>query len=126
MVSSIIILMLVVAVLLTLVVLIQNPKGGGLSSEFGGNSTQMFGVQRTGDILEKLTWGFFAFLIVAALGVNFLAGSGQPGENNSELNVESNVALPRSATPSPAPTTGNAQPAPANSGAKPAAPQPAK
>lgn len=34
----------------------QNPKGGGLSSVFGGTSSAQFGVQRTNDFMEKATW----------------------------------------------------------------------
>ena len=50
------ILITLVCVLLVLVVLVQNPKGGGLNSSFGGGaSEQMFGVKRTSDFLEKFT-----------------------------------------------------------------------
>ena len=46
-----------VSILLILVVLVQNSKGGGLSSQFGGNSSNQFmGVQKTNDLLEKITW----------------------------------------------------------------------
>ena len=47
------------SLLLILVVLAQNPKGGGLSSQLGGAGvSQVMGVKKTGDLLEKLTWGF--------------------------------------------------------------------
>jgi preprotein translocase subunit SecG len=66
-----IVLILFVAVLLVLVVLAQNPKGGGLASNFGGaGSSQLMGVKKTGDLLEKLTWGFVIALIVLALSIN--------------------------------------------------------
>jgi preprotein translocase subunit SecG len=35
--------------------MVQNPKGGGLSSTFG-NSQQIGGVQKTTDFLDKSTW----------------------------------------------------------------------
>jgi preprotein translocase subunit SecG len=39
------------------VVLIQNPKGGGVDSTFGGQSAnQMFGAAKSTDFVEKLTW----------------------------------------------------------------------
>lgn len=41
----------------------QNPKGGGLSSTFGG-STAQFGVQRTNDFMEKATWVLASIIIV--------------------------------------------------------------
>ena len=54
-----------VSILLILVVLVQNSKGGGLSSQFGGNSSNQFmGVQKTNDLLEKTTWTL-AIIIVS-------------------------------------------------------------
>ena len=54
-----------VSILLILIVLVQNSKGGGLSSQFGGNSSNQFmGVQKTNDFLEKATWTL-AIIIVA-------------------------------------------------------------
>lgn len=38
--------------LLILIVLVQNPKGGGLSSTFAG-SNQILGVKKTNDFLEQ-------------------------------------------------------------------------
>ena len=35
--------------------MVQNPKGGGLSSSLGG-SQMMGGVQKTTDFLDKSTW----------------------------------------------------------------------
>lgn len=56
------------AILLVLVVLAQNSKGGGLSSQFGGSgASNLIGVKKTGDILEKLTWGFALAIIVLTL-----------------------------------------------------------
>ena len=53
------------SLLLILVVLAQNPKGGGLSSQFGGAGvSQVMGVKKTGDLLEKLTWWFFDYHII--------------------------------------------------------------
>ncbi len=50
-------LIIFVSFLLVLVIMVQNPKGGGLSSSFGGNSQQIGGVKKTGDFLDKSTWG---------------------------------------------------------------------
>ena len=65
--TVILILALVICVILALVVLIQNPKGGGLSGTFGGAANQMFGVKRTGDDIEKITWGLGIALMVLSL-----------------------------------------------------------
>ena len=51
MVTLLIILLIIFCIALALFVLIQNPKGGGLAT--GGSGSNMFGVQRTGDVLEK-------------------------------------------------------------------------
>lgn len=56
MVTFLVILGILLCILLVLVILIQNPKGGGLSSGFS-SSNNIIGVQRTGDFLEKGTWG---------------------------------------------------------------------
>ncbi|ARS34900.1 preprotein translocase subunit SecG [Pontibacter actiniarum] len=66
-----------VCVLLVLVVLAQNPKGGGLSSQFGGSTSQLMGVKRTGDLLEKLTWGFAIGLVVLTLATHMIGANGE-------------------------------------------------
>lgn len=62
-------LIVICSVLLVLVVLAQNSKGGGLSSQFGGSSTsQIMGVKRTGDLLERMTWGLAFVILLLSLG----------------------------------------------------------
>ena len=107
--TAIIILIVIVSVLLIIAVLVQNPKGGGLSSEFGGGATsQMFGVQRTGDLIENLTWGFFTIMLVGALatGVFYKSGTATTSSTN-DLDVESSQTVPVAPAPvmPTAPTT---------------------
>ena len=65
--AVIISVILFVAVLLILVILAQNSKGGGLSNQFGGaGASQVMGVKKTGDFLEKLTWGCAIALSISA------------------------------------------------------------
>ena len=82
------IIIIVVAVLLALVVLAQNPKGGGLAAGFTGAS-QIGGVQRTADFLEKSTWSLAAVLMVLCLvssaGSSTRAGSGDPLDEKIEV-----------------------------------------
>jgi preprotein translocase subunit SecG len=59
-------IILFVSILLILIVLVQNPKGGGLSSSFS-SSNQFMGVKRTADFVEKATWGFAAALLVLSI-----------------------------------------------------------
>lgn len=56
------ILIIIASIILGLIVLIQNPKGGGLSSSFGGVGNQLMGVKQTTDVLEKGTWIFSAIV----------------------------------------------------------------
>jgi preprotein translocase subunit SecG len=60
------IIIIILAALLALVVLAQNPKGGGLAAGFTGAS-QIGGVQRTADFMEKATWTLASALMVLCL-----------------------------------------------------------
>ncbi|MDX9704185.1 MAG: preprotein translocase subunit SecG [Weeksellaceae bacterium] len=67
------IVIIAVCVILTLVVLSQNPKGGGLSSTFGGSGGgQMFGVQRTNQFLDNATWTLAGLIVVLIITANVL------------------------------------------------------
>ena len=69
------VLVLIASFLITLVVLLQNGKGGGLASNFvAGNQT--FGVRQTADILEKITWGLAAFVLVVTIVTSFTLNKG--------------------------------------------------
>lgn len=63
--------------MLVLVILAQNSKGGGLSSQFGGSgASNIIGVKKTGDLLERLTWGFLIAIMVIALSSNLVSPNG--------------------------------------------------
>ena len=64
------ILIFITCVLLLLVILVQNPKGGGLSSTFG-DGNQFMGVKKTSDFLEKSTWTLALALVALTLLSNF-------------------------------------------------------
>ena len=64
------ILILITCGLLLLVILVQNPKGGGLSSTFG-DGNQFMGVKKTSDFLEKSTWTLAIALVALTLLSNF-------------------------------------------------------
>lgn len=93
-----------ICVLLILVVLAQNPKGGGLSSQFGGSTSQLMGVKRTGDLLEKLTWGFAIALVVLTLGTHMMISSASNTSAGSSINEQRarQSALPGAPAASPA------------------------
>ena len=54
-----VILIVIAAILMIGIVLIQESKGGGLSSSFAGYN-QVAGVRKTTDFIEKATWGLAA------------------------------------------------------------------
>ena len=77
------VLIVIAALLLGLVVLIQNPKGGGLSSGFAG-SAQIGGVKRTADFLEKATWYLGIALFVLCLASTSLSTSARPATEEEQ------------------------------------------
>ena len=104
--TAIVILILIVCFLLALVVLAQNPKGGGISSQFSaGGAASMMGVKRTGDLLEKLTWGFAIGLVLLALSTHMLTntGAGPARSVNQQRALETRLPAPAPAPGAPAP-----------------------
>jgi preprotein translocase subunit SecG len=88
-----IILALVSAFFLVIVVLAQNSKGGGLSNQFGGSgASTLIGVKKTGDLLERLTWGFAIAIMAFSLATNFVNPTGAaPTDNLLEKAKEQQV-----------------------------------
>ena len=84
------------SLILILVVLAQNPKGGGLSSQFGGAGVSLvMGVKKTGDLLEKLTWGFsIAILLLTLLSNIFLTENQNYIESPNIENVQGQAPIP--------------------------------
>lgn len=111
-----IVLIVIVAVLLVISVLVQNPKGGGVSSGWGINTNQ-FGVRNTTDFLEKTTWVLVGLLLVLSISINSIytgykdVDSDTPSSINVEKAQEGSAQLPSSA----APAETSEEPAPAAS-----------
>ncbi|MFN4083567.1 MAG: preprotein translocase subunit SecG [Bacteroidia bacterium] len=89
MLTFIVILIIVASLLLTLVVLIQNPKGG-ISSNFIAPS-QVMGVKRSTDVIEKATWILAATLIVLSLLSNFFIPSTGEGESINDTRLKDEI-----------------------------------
>lgn len=102
-----IILLIIVCIAISLFVLIQNPKGGGLAT--GGSGSNMFGVQRTGDVLEKGTWVLLTVIVVLTLSITTIAKSGGSSASGGDSKIQEQ--LDKTATPSP---IGGGTVAPAN------------
>ena len=97
-----IIITIIICVLLGLIVLIQNPKGGGLSSNFAGSS-QLMGVQKTGDILEKGTWVLAISIMVLSLIINVsVKGGAQKGDDPDTKKMIQKASQPSATAPVPA------------------------
>jgi preprotein translocase subunit SecG len=91
------------AVLLVLVILAQNAKGGGLTSQFGGSSaSNIIGVKKTGDLLEKLTWGFIVAIMALSLllSTSFVTPNTQSGSSN-EILERAGEQAPANVNPNP-------------------------
>lgn len=97
--TFIIVLIIVAVVFLVLAVLMQNSKGGGVS-QMGGGATQVMGVKRTGDVLEKITWGLGIFILTMCLVSNMAI---ETGSNNgmTTKNVEKASQLKKVTTQQP-------------------------
>jgi preprotein translocase subunit SecG len=97
-----IVITIILCVLLGLIVLIQNPKGGGLASNFSGSS-QLMGVQKTGDFLEKGTWVLAISIMVLSLIINVsVKGGAQKGSDAQDTEMIKRISKP-SAAPASAP-----------------------
>lgn len=72
----------------------QNPKGGGLSSTFGG-STAQFGVQRTNDFMEKATWVLASVIIVLIFLSVILTAKPAANYNDAPVKKEKQLQLHR-------------------------------
>jgi len=86
----------IVCFLLILAIMVQNPKGGGLSSSFGG-SQQLGGVQKTTDFLDKSTWTLGGILIALILLSSLSFDGG--GATGSKILGEEEMNVPTTTIP---------------------------
>jgi preprotein translocase subunit SecG len=103
------------AVLLVLVILAQNAKGGGLTSQFGGSSaSNIIGVKKTGDLLEKLTWGFVVAIMVLSLvaSTKYVLPEGRQMPSNEIIDRAGEQSAPADVTPGLNLDTTGQQPSP--------------
>ena len=110
------VLITIVSFLLIVVVMVQNPKGGGLSSSIGGPQV-MGGVQKTTDFLDKSTWTLATILVALILFSSLSFSTSYSGEDS--LTDDSAVPAKQAAPANGAATT------PAAPAAQPVTPAPA-
>ena len=65
-----------VCLFLILVVLLQQGRGGGLGSAFGGASQQVFGGRGAGNFMTRLTWICATLFILTSVSLAYIASSG--------------------------------------------------
>ena len=87
-----VILIVIAAVLMIGIVLIQESKGGGLSSSFAGYN-QVAGVRKTTDFIEKATWSLAAIMVVISVACAWVAPTASADQSVME-NVENPVTNP--------------------------------
>jgi preprotein translocase subunit SecG len=97
MIFALVAVIAILAVLMILIVLAQDSKSGALSSNFG--ASQVMGVKRTTDLLEKLTWGFMIGIMVLTMSSKFIQGSEEVSDSPTSINVEKAKSKPTAAQP---------------------------
>lgn len=97
--TILVVLIVLASILLTIVVLLQNGKGDSMASNFvAGNQT--FGVRQTANMLEKVTWGLVAFIMVVSVISSFTMGT--QGTQVDITDKIENAATEQPAFPAPA------------------------
>uniref|UniRef100_A0AB33JJB0 Protein-export membrane protein SecG n=4 Tax=unclassified Prevotella TaxID=2638335 RepID=A0AB33JJB0_9BACT len=114
-----VILIVLASILMVAVVLIQESKGGGLSSNFSSSNTIM-GVRKTTDVVEKTTWGLAIAMVLFSIVCAYVA----PQATTEQSVMEQSATETQTTNPTntqgfgasqqqTAPATGNQQSAPA-------------
>jgi preprotein translocase subunit SecG len=110
------IFLFIISVVLILAVLVQNSKGGGLAANFTGS--QVMGVRRTADFLEKATWWLAGSLLFLSILANIVIPRQKEEEKKSVIQEQIQNAIDPNSVPNfptTAPQQGQEQ-TPANQG----------
>ncbi len=81
------IIIILASILLVFVVFVQNPKGGGLSSDFG-SAHQLGGVQKTNDFIDKATWSLAGIVAVLSIILTLRMKSPEPVVQEQPVQTE--------------------------------------
>ncbi len=109
------ILHVIACLFLILVVLLQQGRGGGLGSAFGGATTQqVFGGRGAGNLLTRLTSLFAAVFMATSVGLAYLASAGdiklRAAAARSSVTTTQTTPLPLPSAPPAAPPTPGSPP----------------
>lgn len=89
------VLLIIVSLFILAIVLVQNPKGGGaMGSAFGSAASNIIGVQKAGDTLERLTWGAAILLLILAVGSTFFLPKQAVSTKSKIESVKGTTAAP--------------------------------
>jgi len=80
------------------IVLIQESKGGGLSSQFS-SSNSIMGVRKTTDVVEKATWGLAIAMVVFSVVCAYVAPQSVTSESVLEKTATETQATNPNTTP---------------------------
>ena len=109
-----VVLIVLIALLMIFIVLIQESKGGGLASNFS-SSNAIMGVRKNTDVVEKLTWGLAAAMVIISVACAYVAptavGESSVMENSATTEQTALPAMPGASN------AAGAQKAPATQGA---------
>ena len=86
-------IVLLSSVLLILVVYVQNPKGGGLSSDFGSPG-QLGGVKKTNEFIDRLTWSLAGIIVLVSILITVRQPKPQKKEDTQKQQTEQPVQAP--------------------------------
>lgn len=100
------ILIILVSLIIILIVIVQNPKGSGMAGGFTGAASNVIGVQRAGDVLEKGTWGSaIVLLALCILSVAALPNLNSNSNKTNKTQTEEAAKTAPTTTPTTTPTT---------------------
>ena len=102
MTSLYIVLIIVACAVLAFFILIQKPKGGGLSGSFGSVGTQVMGVQKSGDVMEKGTWYTATAIMLLCILSTFSLGINQNRPSAKEAQQQQQQQAPAKNQQAPA------------------------
>ncbi|MBI3235717.1 MAG: preprotein translocase subunit SecG [Bacteroidetes bacterium] len=94
--SFLAITLIIVCALTILIVLIQNPKGGGIAANFSNIPTQLMGVKKSSDFIEKATWGCAIAILLLTLSIGFTKPETQGEAKDTRLKEQiDNLPAPK-------------------------------
>ena len=102
--SLFVVLIVLASLLMIAIVLIQESKGGGLSSQFS-SSNSIMGVRKTTDVVEKATWGLAIAMVVFSVVCAYVA----PKSVTSESVLEKTATETQTTNPNTTPGFGAGQ-----------------